>query len=188
MAIADSIYGDDITDEKFIGCVGSVVGHEISHGFDIGGSRYDSFGRRFDDEGNEIDWMPTEDRSRLDERVNQVASYFSLARPIPAKPQVEGTRVMNEATADMAGIKAILYMARDIEGFDYDEFFRGYAALWATQKSENDELDALQNDSHPLAFYRINITLQQYDEFLETYDIQPGDGMYLDPEKRINAW
>ena len=188
VAIGDDLFGEDMTDEEFIGSVGAVAGHEISHGFDGKGSHYDLYGRRYDDEGKETDWMNTEDRSRLDERVSRVGSYFSLSRPIPGQAQVEGGRVMNEATADIAGIKAILYMARDIEGFDYDSFFKGFAALYATQTEEKFEVEALADDEHPLSFHRINITLQQFDEFLDTYDIKPGDGMYLDPEKRINVW
>ena len=188
VAIGDDLFGEDMTDEEFIGSVGAVAGHEISHGFDSKGSHYDLYGRRYDDEGKETDWMNTEDRSRLDERAEHVGSYFSLARPIPGQAQVEGGRIMNEATADMGGIKAILYMARDIEGFDYDSFFRGYAAIYATQTEEKFEIESLADDDHPLSFHRINITLQQFDEFLDTYDIKPGDGMYLDPEKRINVW
>ena len=188
VAVGDVIFGDDITNEEFMGCVGVVAGHEISHGFDGNGSHYDLYGRKYDDEGNENDWMSTEDRSRLDERVGRAGMYFSLARPIPGKRQVTGYSVQNEATADMAGIKAILYMARDIDGFDYDGFFRGYAAVWAMQTPEKFELEQMETDNHPLGFHRINITLQQFDEFIDTYDIKPGDGMYLEPEKRINVW
>ena len=188
VAVGDVLYGDDITDEEFMGCVGVVAGHEISHGFDDNGSHYDLNGRRYDDDGKETDWMSVEDRSRLDERVSRAGMYFSLARPIPGKRQVNGNMIKSEATADMAGIKAILYMARDKEGFDYDGFFRGYAALWATQTLEKYELEMMEQDEHPLAFHRINISLQQFDEFVETYGIKAGDGMYLEPEKRINVW
>ena len=188
VAVGDVLYGENITNEQFMGCVGVVASHEISHGFDANGSHYDLYGRKYDDEGKENDWMSTEDRSRLDERAGQVGMYFSLARPIPGKQQVTGFRVQNEATADMAGVKAILYMARDIEGFDYDGFFRGFAALQAKQTLEKYELEQMDSDSHPLDFHRVNITLQQFDEFVDTYDIKPGDGMYLDPEKRINVW
>lgn len=188
VAVGDAIYGDSITKEEFMGCVGIVASHEISHGFDGNGSHYDLYGRRYDDDGNETDWMSNEDRSRLDEKVDQLGNYFSLARPIPGQRQVEGGRVQNEATADMAGIKAILYMARDIDGFDYDGFFRGFAAFMCEQRQEKTELGDIENDNHPLAFHRVNISLQQFDEFVNTYDIKPGDGMYLEPDKRINVW
>ena len=75
-----------------------------------------------------------------------------------------------------------------MEGFDYDRFFRAFAAIYATQTQEKFEIETLSDDNHPLNFHRVNITLQQFDEFYETYDIKPGDGMYLDPERRINVW
>ena len=56
------------------------------------------------------------------------------------------------------------------------------------QTTEQTELMFIKTDEHPLAFHRINITLQQFDEFIKTYDIKPGDGMYLAPESRVNVW
>ena len=72
--------------------------------------------------------------------------------------------------------------------FDYDEFFRAFARQYAEQTTEENELDTMKSDMHPLPFHRVNIVLQQFDEFIETYDIKPGDGMYLSPEKRVNVW
>lgn len=187
VAVADLLYGDDVTYEQFLGCVGSAAGHEISHGFDAQGSRFDKYGRRYNEDGSDVDWMTIDDRSHLDERADRVASYFSLVRPIPGKKKVDGQTVKNEAIADMGGIKAILYMAKKMPDFNYDEFFRGYAAVWRAKTTEENELLGM-GDEHPLSYLRINITLQQYDEFLGTYDIKPDDGMYLEPERRINVW
>lgn len=187
-AISDVLFGDDISYEQLAGSIGSVIGHEISHGFDSHGSKFDLNGCAYDDNGDQIDWMSMEDRAHLDERAAKVAGYFTLARPIPGQQKVNGENVKDEAIADMGGIKALLYMAKDIPDFDHDAFFRAYAALWAEQTTEQMELAFIQTDEHPLAFYRINITLQQFDEFIETYDIKPGDGMYLAPESRVNVW
>ncbi len=63
-----------------------------------GSARYDLYGRRYDDNGSETDWMPTEDRSRLDERISRAGSYFSLARPIPGQQQVEGISIVYSAS------------------------------------------------------------------------------------------
>ncbi|MBQ8946353.1 MAG: M13 family metallopeptidase [Lachnospiraceae bacterium] len=188
IADAEDRYGTEASFEQLLGGVGSVVGHEISHGFDADGSHYDKDGRVYDDNGEQLDWMSEEDRSRLNERADALAGYFSLARPVPGKQQVNGQNVKNEAIADMAGMKAVLYMVKNIPDFDYDSFFRAYAALWRMQTEEKNELQMMGIDVHPLNFHRINITLQQFDEFYETYDIKPGDGMYLAPEKRINVW
>ena len=88
----------------------------------------------------------------------------------------------------MGGIKSVLHVARNLPGFDYDEFFRAFARQYAQQTTNESELGVVRGDMHPLPFHRINIILQQYDEFIETYDIKPGDGMYLSPEKRVGVW
>ena len=88
----------------------------------------------------------------------------------------------------MGGVKSVLYAVREIPDFDYDEFFRAFARQYAEQTTEENELDTMKSDMHPLPFHRVNIVLQQFDEFIETYDIKPGDGMYLSPEKRVNVW
>ncbi|WP_026527575.1 M13-type metalloendopeptidase [Butyrivibrio sp. VCD2006] len=106
MAVGDVIFGDDITNEEFLGYVGTTVGHEISHGFDSQGSRYDLYGRKYDDDGNQTDWMSSEDRSRLDERVSQVGNYFSLARPIPGQQQVIGSCIISAIQEKGAGFLA----------------------------------------------------------------------------------
>lgn len=185
--IPEVLYGDDPSYEQILGTVATVVGHEISHGFDADGSQFDKNGRVYDDDGMQIDWMAAEDRSHLYERAGQLSSYYSLAKPIPGKSNVSGELVKNEAMADMGGLKATLALAKKQADFNYDEFFRAYAGLWRKQIIEEYELLQM-SDVHPLNFYRINIGLQQFDEFIETYGIEPGDGMYLAPERRVNVW
>ena len=85
-------------------------------------------------------------------------------------------------------MKAILKIAEGMEGFDYDKFFTAYAKVWHELDTREMEFYYCTQDSHPLAFLRTNVTLQQFDEFLETYDIQEGDNMYLAPENRITVW
>lgn len=84
-------------------------------------------------------------------------------------------------------MKVILRIAAGKEAFDYDAFFRAYAENYMTVMTP--EL-ALQNmaDFHPLNYLRINVVLQRFDEFLDLYGIQEGDGMYLAPEDRVNIW
>ena len=93
-----------------------------------------------------------------------------------------------EAIADLCGVKCMLAMARDIEDFDYDLFFRSYAANWRSLYTSNIQYFAVSQDSHPLNYLRVNVILQQFDEFYDTYDVTEGDGMYLAPEDRLVIW
>ena len=88
----------------------------------------------------------------------------------------------------MGGIKACLYLASKEKDFDYDIFFRHHAKMWAAQVNEDYEQARLEQDPHPLSFLRVNVTLSQYDEFIKTYDLHEGDGMYVSPDKRIAVW
>lgn len=188
LAMCDAAFGEDASLEQFAGIVGTTIGHEITHGFDSNGTKFDLYGRQFDDDKIPIDWMTPQDRSKMDEKASKLAGYFSLARPIPGQQKVNGNAVKDEAIADMGGVKSVLYAVREIPDFDYDEFFRAFARQYAEQTTEENELDTMKSDMHPLPFHRVNIVLQQFDEFIETYDIKPGDGMYLSPEKRVNVW
>ncbi len=188
LAMCDAAFGEDSSIEQFAGIVGTTIGHEITHGFDSNGTKFDLYGRQFDENITAIDWMAVEDRSKMDEKGSKLAGYFSLARPIPGQQKVNGSIIKDEAIADMGGIKSVLYVAREWPDFDYDEFFRAFARQYAQQTTKENELGTMRGDIHPLPFYRINIMLQQYDEFIETYDIKPGDGMYLSPERRVNVW
>ncbi len=101
--------------------------------------------------------------------------------------QIDITVRRGEACADLAGMKVILRIAAGKEGFDYDAFFRAYADNYLTVMAPE---VALQNmaDIHPLNYLRVNVVLQHFDEFLNLYGIQEGDGMYLAPEDRVNIW
>ena len=88
----------------------------------------------------------------------------------------------------MAGIKTMLKIAKTIPNFDYKKFFEAYAANWRVLTSPEMEEWQAYNDPHPACYLRTNVTLQQFDEFIQAYDIKPGDGMYLAPKDRILVW
>ena len=88
----------------------------------------------------------------------------------------------------MGGMKAVLELASRKENFDYDTFFRQFARVWSSQVSYDTEKYLFDYDEHPLDYLRINVTLAQYDEFTETYDIHEGDGMFIPEGKRVKVW
>ena len=100
----------------------------------------------------------------------------------------DGNQVQAEETADLGGMKVTLALAGDVKDFDYDKYFRSYARLWKCHVPLSHEKDMIKTDSHPLDFYRINVGMQQFDEFYQTYGVKEKDGMYLEPAKRITVW
>ena len=101
---------------------------------------------------------------------------------------VSGANVQGEAIADITAMQCILGIAEADSNFDYDKFFKQYAKLWKRVNTPELEYLCLMQDTHPLHYLRTNVTVQQFDEFYDTYQVQKGDKMYLAPEDRITVW
>ncbi|MBR6376151.1 MAG: M13 family metallopeptidase [Oscillospiraceae bacterium] len=172
-------YSSGMSKEEQLGMIGLVIAHEISHSFDSGGGQYDAL-------GNVTDWWTPEDKAAFQVRVDRMAAYFKAIHPWQGA-NLPGDILTVEACADMAGLKCLLRVAAETEDFDYDAFFRAFAKTWFAEMNTERAKYSL-GDSHPLPFLRINCTLQQYDEFLDFYGIEEGDGMYLAPEDRVAIW
>ena len=177
----DTFYDENAGDAHNLGGIGTVIGHEITHAFDTTGSK-------FDKEGNCAQWWSGDDVVKFSLRANDLSKYYSSITPYPGAPLYNGKMVSSEAIADMGGMKCMLGIAKQKENFDYEIFFKTYARIWCRKCTLDTEAADMASDVHPLSFLRTNVTLQQFDEFYETFDIKPGDGMYLEPEKRIVVW
>lgn len=176
------VYDTEAGTEYNFGRMGTIIGHEISHGFDTTGYSFDRNGLR-------EDWWTAEDREAFDIRSQNLIKYYNALSPLPNEAgSCDGKRLSGEAIADMGGVKAALLAAAEIPDFDYEEFFRNYAKLWFMQQDYHAEYLTLEQDEHPLAFLRVNVTLQQFEKFLEIFHIVPGDGMYPEDENRIAVW
>jgi putative endopeptidase len=88
----------------------------------------------------------------------------------------------------MGGLKAVLLVAKDVDGFDYQRFFKAYVIGWQSVGSAASSKDQFLTDSHPLDATRANVSVMQVQEFYDTYGIKAGDTMYLAPEDRISVW
>lgn len=175
-----SVYRADASYEENLGRIGMVIGHEITHAFDTSGYQ-------FDKDGRQESWWTPEDEEAFRIRASKVAKYYSALSPIPGA-SYNGEAVQGEAIADMGGLKCALAVGSSKESFDKAAFFRAYADLWKAKRSYRMELARIGGDEHPVGFLRTNVTVQQFDEFLDTFDIQKTDGMYLDPKDRILVW
>lgn len=179
--LEDPMFRTDMTDEEMYAGIGTTVGHEISHGFDKNGAEYNK-------DGIKQKWLPDVDQMAFNDRVDKVAAYFSSLKPYANCGLYNGNHVNAEATADMGGMRACLTVAKEDPNFNYKAYFEHYGSAWGCQNTKETEEWLFSHDPHPLAFYRVNVTLQQFDEFNNTFDIKAGDGMYLEPEKRIAIW
>ncbi len=172
-------YNSDMSDEELYAKLGSVIGHEISHAFD-------PYGAMFDKEGSMVNWWTDEEMEAFKEKSKKLAAYYDAIHPWEGQ-DLNGEIMTGEACADMAAIKCMLRLAAQKPGFDYDRFFRAYADHYLT-KDKMEVIKMRLEDVHPMYYLRINTVLQQYDDFLNFYDIHEGDGMYLAPKDRVAIW
>jgi putative endopeptidase len=172
------------------GAIGSVIGHEISHGFD-------DQGRKSDGAGNLRDWWTAQDAAAFEQRATMLADQYSAFEPIPGA-RVNGRLTLGENIGDVSGV-AIAYRAyrnslqgreaREIGGFTGDQrFFLGYAQVWRSMAREQALRQQLLTDSHSPGMYRTNGVLANLPAFYAAFNVQPGDRMYLPPERRVKIW
>ncbi len=164
-----------------LGKCGSIVGHEISHAFDNTGSQFDA-------DGKLRDWWTAEDKAKYNELKEKVVAYYN-------KYDVEGIKVDGEETlgeniADLAGLKAAVYVAEkhNATNDDYKKLFTAYAELWATKITKENLEKQVAVDSHSPNKVRVNAVLSSTDKFYEVYDITEEDKMYVPKEERVGLW
>lgn len=176
--LASGMLGETV--EQTLGMVGAVIGHEITHAFDSNGANFDEY-------GNQSDWWSKSDRTEFNKKISKMRTFYNKIE-LTKDLKVDGGNVDTEATADMGGVKVALTIAKKYENFNYDEFFRSYAFVWCRQPIAIQQVPDRASDSHPFNHLRTNVTLAQFDEFVETYDIGPGDGMYIPENQRVKIW
>ncbi|MCR5687879.1 MAG: hypothetical protein K6G58_07665 [Lachnospiraceae bacterium] len=179
--MGEPFYSSDMPTEELYASIGAFwVGHEISHAFDSNGSQ-------FDENGNLRNWWTDDDRKEFSRRVKKMDDYLDGIVAFGNEHFI-GTNVDTEMVADMTGVQCALRMASEVEGFDYDRFFKKYAQMNVSLGLYSSELSQLRQDEHPLDYARTNVPVQQFEEFYETYDVREGDNMYLAPQDRLVIW
>ena len=180
----------DADDAFNYGAAGITIGHEIGHGFDDQGSKYDG-------DGNLNSWWTEEDRARFEERTRGLVEQFNRFEALPGV-FVNGEFTLGENIGDLGGTAIALkayYMSLEgkeppvIDGFTAEErFFLGMAQtnriLWRDQIIEL----LIKSDPHSPDEYRVNGVVPNVDAFYETYGVKEGDKLYLPPEQRVRIW
>ncbi|MEG0273370.1 MAG: M13 family metallopeptidase [Hydrogenoanaerobacterium sp.] len=172
-------YNPEGSIEETTGGIGVIIGHEITHAFDTRGSQYDK-------NGNLNNWWTDADRAAFVELTNKVDAYFSSIEVLPGK-YVDGQLTIGETVADLGGFSCMLEMAKNYKNFNYESFFKKYAHIWP-EKESIELSERLLQDVHAPGYLRTNVTVQQFQEFYDTFGISEGDGMYLAPKRRLSVW
>ena len=178
--LGGDLYNVNMSKEELYANVGDTIAHEISHAFDTTGSQ-------FDEKGNIRNWWTQEDKAAFSARADKLSAYYDGIEPFEDTYCV-GSQIEGEAIADLVAVKILLRLAQKDADFDYDKFFKSFSESWRTITTMRSEYYTLLQDTHPLAYLRVNAVVQQFQEFYDTYGIKKGNGMYLAPEKRLEVW
>lgn len=173
------------------GAIGGVIGHEIIHGFDDSGRKYDA-------RGNLRDWWQPEDAKNYEQRASCVEKQFSAFKVFDDL-NVNGKLVLGESVADLGGLR-LAYEAykkslegkpkpATIDGFTPEQrFFLGWAQVWAFNSRPEYERFLTQVDEHPLGRFRINGPLSNMPEFHQAFGCKLGDAMMRAEKERCRVW
>lgn len=174
------------------GGIGAVIGHELGHGFDDQGSRYDGTGAL-------RDWWTEADRERFDALSQRLIEQFSAFTPagLDDSHKVNGALTVGENIGDLGGLQ-IGYSAyriategtgtSEIDGFTGPQrFFIGWAQVWRGKAREAEAIRLLAVDPHSPQDVRGN-AVRNVSEFHEAFAVKPGDGLWLDEEQRVRIF
>ncbi len=155
-------------------------------------------GSRYNAEGNMIDWWTAEDLTQFTALTGALADQYSALQPLP-ETFVDGKFTLGENIGDLGGVNAAydglqLYLNENgrpelIDGFTPEQrFFISWATIWRSKMRDEAIKNQVKTDPHSPAMYRSYVPLQNIDSFYKAFDIKPGDGMYIEPSKRVKIW
>lgn len=173
------------------GGIGAVIGHEMSHGFDDKGSKFDA-------DGNLNNWWTDEDRELFKAKGKKLVDQFNAYFPFPDL-HVNGEFTLGENIGDLCGVEVAydglsLYLSKgndvgEIDGFTQTQrFFINWAVLWKSKIRDEALRQQIATDPHSPGYYRAIGPLENVDEFFEAFDIKEGNKMYKSSDKRVKIW
>ena len=172
------------------GAIGVVIGHEMTHGFD-------DQGRRFDKDGNMKDWWKDADGKNFTARTDKYADFFSAIHVLPDL-MGNGRLTLGENLADHGGLQVAFAAYKnatkrsplgDKDGLTADQrFFHAYAGVWANNITEAEIRNRTKSDPHSLGRWRVNGALPHIDAWYDAFGVKEGDKMYIPQSERLQLW
>ena len=184
-------YDPSADDAVNYGGIGAVIGHEMTHGFDDSGAKFDA-------DGNLVMWWTPDDFKKFNARTDCVVQQFDAFEVEPGVNQI-GKRVVGESVADLGGL-TVAYAAykkslegkprpKTIAGFTPEQrFFLGWAQVWAQNIRPEAARQRVATDPHPLGRFRVNGPLSNMPAFAEAFQCKAGDPMVRPADKRCQIW
>ncbi|HYO02839.1 MAG TPA: M13 family metallopeptidase [Mycobacterium sp.] len=175
------------------GGIGAVIGHEIGHGFDDQGAKYDG-------DGNLVDWWTDSDRTEFGSRTQALIAQYEdfVPRRLSGGQHVNGAFTVGENIGDLGGLSIALLAyelslggepAPAIDGLTgVQRVFFGWAQVWRTKSRDAEAIRRLAIDPHSPPEFRCNGVVRNIDAYYDAFEVDESDELYLDPEKRVRIW
>jgi putative endopeptidase len=189
-------FDPDADDAANYGGIGGVIGHEIGHGFDDQGAKYDG-------DGNLVNWWTDDDRAEFGARTNALIEQYDIYTPRNLEghngpPRVHGAFTVGENIGDLGGLSIALLAyhlslngqpAPVIDGLTgVQRVFYGWAQVWRTKSRDAEAIRRLAVDPHSPPEFRCNGVVRNVDAFYEAFDVGENDALYLEPQSRVRIW
>lgn len=183
----------DADDAANYGGIGAVIGHEIGHGFDDQGAKYDG-------DGNLVDWWTDDDRNEFGLRTKALIEQYEnfVPRGLEDSHHVNGAFTVGENIGDLGGLSIALLAyklslngapAPVLDGLTGEQrVFYGWAQVWRTKSREAEAIRRLAVDPHSPPEFRCNGVIRNMDAFYEAFEVSQDDELYLEPERRVHIW
>lgn len=170
-----------------LGGIGTVIGHELTHGFDDQGCKFDA-------DGNVNTWQTEEEQKRFMEKAQIIVSQANSYEVLPGLT-LRGELVLGESIADLGGIELALHALKktlsdvgDEQKKAFEAFFTTYTHTEACSIREEKQREYALNDPHPNSEFRVNAILQHVDDFYKAYAVNPNDKLFRPTEDRAKIW
>ncbi len=172
------------------GAIGAVIGHEISHGFDDQGSKYDG-------DGKLDNWWTAKDRKNFDAKTKALVAQYDSYEPLPGL-HIKGDATLGENIADLSGL-TVAYKAYHLSlkgkpapvlnGFTGDQrFFLSYGQVWRLKQRDSAKRAQVLSNEHSPAKFRVIGTTRNLAPWYAAFHVKPGAKYYLAPDKRVQLW
>lgn len=183
----------DADDAANYGGIGAVIGHEIGHGFDDQGAKYDG-------DGNLVDWWTDADRAEFGVRTKALIDQYEKFTPraLDVSHHVNGAFTVGENIGDLGGLSiALLAYELSLKGQEapvidgltgVQRVYFGWAQVWRTKSRDAEAIRRLAVDPHSPPEFRCNGVIRNIDSFYEAFDVSETDELYLDPSERVRIW